>query len=175
MRGKLCICIFGMCLGLIGCGQKDVSSTADGTGLIPPATIESVSLPSPSPLPSPTPAPTPVPTPEPPKEIQLMMVGDNLMHMGIIRTGEQDDGSYNYDILFDGIQPFLEEAEIKMINQETILGGNEKGFSGYPYFNSPTEVGDAIADAGFNVVLHASNHAADKGIDGLKSCLEYWQ
>ena len=62
-----------------------------------------------------------------------------------------------------------------MINQETIFGGNEKGFSGYPYFNSPTEVGDAIVNAGFNVVLHSSNHAADKQIEGLENCLEYWK
>ncbi|MBQ8232087.1 MAG: CapA family protein [Lachnospiraceae bacterium] len=113
---------------------------------------------------------------EEPKEydIQLMMVGDNLMHMGIVRTGKQEDGSYNYDFLFTGIEDFLEEAEIKMINQETILGGNHLGFSGFPYFNSPTEVGDAIAGAGFNVVLHASNHAADKQVEGLVNCIEFW-
>ena len=125
--------------------------------------------------PAPTPEPTPKPTPEPPKEIQLMMVGDNLMHMGLIHTGKQEDGTYNYDILFEGIEDFLGEADIKMINQETIFGGNEKGFSGYPYFNSPTEVGDAIVNAGFNVVLHSSNHAADKQIEGLENCLEYWK
>jgi len=111
----------------------------------------------------------------PTKEIQLMMVGDNLMHMGIVNTGKQADGTYNYDILFEGIAGFLKEAELKMINQETILGGNEKGFSGYPHFNSPTQVGDAIVKAGFNVVLHASNHAADKKLEGLKYCLDYWR
>ena len=108
-------------------------------------------------------------------EIQLMMVGDNLMHMGIVRTGKQEDGSYNYDFLFTGIEDFLAEAEIKMINQETILGGNHLGFSGFPYFNSPTEVGDAIVEAGFNVVLHASNHAADRQLEGLKHCVEFWE
>jgi len=107
--------------------------------------------------------------------IQLMMVGDNLLHMGVIHTGKQSDGTYNYDFLFKGMEDFLEEAEIKMINQETILGGNHLGFSGYPAFNSPTEVGDAIVKAGFNVVLHSSNHAADRKIDGLLHCVEYWK
>ncbi len=107
-------------------------------------------------------------------DISLMAVGDNLLHMGIVNTGKQADGSYNYDFLFDEISDFLGTADIKVINQETILGGNEKGFSGYPRFNSPTEVGDAIAKAGFNVVLHASNHAGDKGIDGLLTCVEFW-
>lgn len=123
-------------------------------------------------LPSPTPLPTPQPFEE--KEITLLMVGDNLMHMGIVATGKQSDGSYNYDILFEGIANKLATTDIKIINQETILGGNHLGFSGYPHFNSPTEVGDAISRAGFNVVLHASNHAADQGINGLQNCIDFW-
>lgn len=115
--------------------------------------------------------------PEPFQEydITLMALGDNLMHMGIVYTGKQTDGSWDFSFLFEGIQDFLETADIKIINQETILAGNEKGFSGYPYFNSPTEVGDAIAAAGFNVVLHASNHAADQGVKGLINCAEFWE
>ena len=105
------------------------------------------------------------------KEITLMAVGDNLMHMGIVASGRQADGSYDYSMLYADIADFLAAADIKVINQETILGGNERGFSGYPRFNSPTEVGDAIAAAGFNVVLHASNHSADQGIAGLLSCI----
>lgn len=109
------------------------------------------------------------------KEITLMAVGDNLMHMGIVNTGRMEDGSYDYTFLFDGIADQLEAADIKIINQETIFGGNHLGFSGYPYFNSPTEVGDAIAEAGFNVVLQASNHSADQGIEGLKHAAAFWE
>lgn len=109
------------------------------------------------------------------QKITLMMVGDNLLHMGIVNTGKMEDGSLNYSFLFDPIAKHLEYADIKIINQETVLAGNERGFSGFPHFNSPTEVGDAIAEAGFNVVLHASNHAADQGISGLLSCVDYWK
>lgn len=120
----------------------------------------------------------PTPTPEPvfqEYDITLMALGDNLMHMGIVNTGRMDDGSYDYTFLFEGIRSFLDVADIKIINQETILGGNQLGFSGYPLFNSPTEVGDAIAAAGFNVVLHATNHAADQGIDGIYNCVSFWE
>ena len=130
---------------------------------------------TPNPTPEPTATPLPTPTPFPEYDINLMMVGDNLMHMGIVNTGKQTDGSYNYDFLFEGIREFLGEAEIKMINQETILGGNELGFSGYPAFNSPTQVGDAIAEAGFNVVLHSSNHTADQKKQGILNCVEFWE
>lgn len=108
-------------------------------------------------------------------DISLMAVGDNLIHMGVVNTGKQSDGTYNYSFLFEGISDFLEAADVKIINQETIMGGNERGFSGFPYFNSPTEIGDAIAAAGFNVVLQASNHSADQKLDGLLHCVEFWR
>ena len=108
-------------------------------------------------------------------DIKLMALGDNLMHMGIVNTGRMDDGTYDYTFLFQGMEEYLDIADIKIINQETIFGGNELGFSGFPRFNSPTQVGDAIADAGFNVVLQASNHAADQGINGIYNCISYWE
>lgn len=122
--------------------------------------------------------PPPTPTPEPvfeERDITLMAIGDNLMHMGIVRTGKMQDGTYDYSFMYQGISDFLKVADIKIVNQETILGGNDLGFSGFPHFNSPTEVGDGIAAAGFNVVLHASNHSADQGLAGLQNCLSFWK
>ena len=46
-------------------------------------------------------------------DITLMAVGDNLLHMGIVNTGIQSDGTRNYDFLFDGIRSFLDQADIK--------------------------------------------------------------
>ena len=160
------LCVAAMIM-LCGCGsvQEDV----------PVALEEAVYIEDIAETPTPTPEPTPSPTPFPEYDIELMMVGDNLLHMGLINSGKQEDGSYNYDFLFEDIAPFLEAAEISLINQETIFGGNELGFSGYPEFNSPTQVGDAIVKAGFDVVLFASNHAADKGLTGLENCLTFWE
>ncbi len=108
-------------------------------------------------------------------DVTLMAVGDNLIHMGVVYTGKQNDGSYDFSFLFQGITDFLNKADVKIINQETIMAGNQLGFHGFPHFNSPTEVGDAIANAGFNVVLQATNHSADQGIDGIDSCVSFWR
>ena len=167
------ICLLAICvlLGMFtACGADTKENAVPGQA---EAMVEPLATAEPTPEPAATPEPTKTPFPE--YDINLMMVGDNLMHMGIVTTGKQADGSYNYDFLFDGIEEFLAEAEVKMINQETILGGNHLGFSGYPHFNSPTEVGDAIVEAGFNVVLHSSNHTADKGLKGILNCVDYWQ
>ena len=121
--------------------------------------------------------PIPEPIPED-KTIRILAVGDNLFHAGVHLTGKQSDGTYDFSFLFETIQPYLDEADIKIINQETILGGNHRGNDGhlgYPLFNSRTEVGDAIAKAGFNVVTHSTNHTADQGLDGLLHCATYWE
>lgn len=108
-------------------------------------------------------------------EVSLVMVGDNLLHMPLIRNAEQEDRTYNFDSLYDGMKPYFENADISVIVQETVLGGADLGYSGYPLFNSPQEVGDSIVKAGFDVVLHATNHMLDKGAKGVENTLEYWK
>lgn len=113
-------------------------------------------------------------TTQPPVEITLIAVGDNLLHKPLISEGSTGDG-YNFDHFFTQISPYISQSDISVINQETIMGGPESGYSGYPLFNSPDEVGEAIVKAGFNVVLQASNHSADKGVKGINHALSFWK
>lgn len=123
----------------------------------------------------PTVTPSPTATPVEDKKVTIMAVGDDLVHIPVIDSGKQADGSYNYDHLFKNILKDIEEADISVINQETVLGGKHLGFFGYPRFNSPDEIGDAIRKAGFNVVLHATNHSMDKGEQGMQHAIDYWK
>ena len=108
--------------------------------------------------------PKPEPEPEPePQTITIRMVGDMLLHTPLLESGLMEDGSRSYDHFFTHTKDLIQEADLAIVNQEVILGGEELGLSGYPNFNAPFEVGDALADAGFDVVLHATNHAVDKG------------
>ena len=109
------------------------------------------------------------------KEITLMAVGDNLMHMGIVASGKQADGSYDYSMLYADIADFLAAADIKVINQETILGGNERGFSGYPRFNSPTEVGMPSLLPALTWCCTLPTIPPRQGIAGLLSCIAFWK
>lgn len=109
------------------------------------------------------------------REISLVMVGDMLMHLKVTQSGRMEDGTYNYDHIFEHVKEDIQAADIALVNQEIILGGEELGFSGYPMFNTAYELGDSIADAGFDVVLHATNHTMDKGKKGLLNCLNYWK
>ena len=108
-------------------------------------------------------------------EIDLLMVGDILLHDNVQNSGKLADGTYNYDHLFANVKEDIEAADVAIVNQEVILGGRELGLSGYPAFNGAHEVGDALIEAGFDVILHATNHTLDKGKKGLLRCMDYWK
>lgn len=107
--------------------------------------------------------------------ISIVMGGDVLAHRGIWMSGERADGTRNYDHLFSAIAPTFKSADIAIVNQETVLGGVEMGLSGFPTFNSPQELGDAEAAAGIDVALAATNHALDKGFEGIEATLRFWR
>ena len=109
-----------------------------------------------------------------PVHVRLMSIGDILMHMGVVESGYLEDG-LNYDHLFAHIADDVAEADIAILNQETILGGDAFPFSGYPTFNSPQQVGDAEVAVGFDVVLKATNHTLDMGYQGVREELAYWR
>lgn len=107
-------------------------------------------------------------------KVTLVAVGDNLIHNTLITAGEQEDGSLDYTSLYANIKPDIEKADIAVIDQETILGGDSFEYTGYPLFNSPWEIGDAAIDAGFDIFNCATNHTMDMGWAGIEKELEYF-
>lgn len=108
-------------------------------------------------------------------EVKMIMVGDALIHDRLYNTVRNEDGSYDFKPTIQYIKPIITKYDLKYYNQETILGGAELGYSSYPQFNSPNEVGDAFLDAGFNLVSLATNHTMDKGEKGVLNSVNYWK
>lgn len=106
--------------------------------------------------------------------VNIKMVGDCLIHSSLYKSAEQSPGLYNFDSMFGHVKNDIESADIAIINQETIFTANINDYSGYPMFGSPIEVGIAEANAGFNIVCHATNHTIDKGIQGIEDTLQFW-
>ncbi|MDR2376560.1 MAG: CapA family protein, partial [Treponema sp.] len=103
----------------------------------------------------------------------LVAAGDNLFHDVMIRPNREPP-AYDFTACYAEIKPIIEPADIAFINQETLLGGEAYGFSGYPLFNTPQEVGDALKAAGFDVINHATNHIMDKGEGAIFATMDYW-
>lgn len=108
-------------------------------------------------------------------EIRLVMVGDILLHTPLAESGKKPEGGYDFSAVFVNLKEEIQGADVALVNQEVIIGGEELGISGYPSFNAPFELGDALMDVGFDVVLHATNHALDKRKQGILNCLAFWR
>ena len=106
--------------------------------------------------------------------LSMIMAGDNLIHSSIYKDASDGYGNYDFTPMYELIKPIVSTYDIAYYNQETILGGSELGVSDYPTFNSPQEVGEAMIDAGFNLVSLATNHTMDSGEKAVLKSREYW-
>ena len=68
------------------------------------------------------------------------------------QSGESDSGTWNYDAIYENVKSEIQAADIAMVDQETVLTTEHDAVSGYPSFATPTEVGDALINAGFDVI-----------------------
>ncbi|MEV5028280.1 CapA family protein [Paenibacillus sp. LPE1-1-1.1] len=126
-----------------------------------------------------TPSPSPVvleptPTPEPVyADAVWMAVGDVMMHTPQLPGAfDKKTNRYNFNPFFAEVKPILEQGDWVIANLETPMGGAEFGYSGYPQFNAPAELGEALKAAGFNLITNANNHALDQGESGILRTIE---
>lgn len=101
-------------------------------------------------------------------KVNLVAVGDNLIHNTLIDAGDNGSGTLDYTSFYEQIKPDISAADIAVINQETMLGGADFDYAGYPQFNTPWEVGTAAIDAGFDIFTCATNHSMDVGFKGIE-------
>lgn len=109
-------------------------------------------------------------------EATLIAVGDSLIHSSIYKEANNlaNYNGYDFKPMITSIKEIVSNYDLAYYNQETILGGTELGLSNYPRFNSPYEIGDAMIDAGFNLVSLATNHTMDSGSKAVENSCKYW-
>lgn len=105
----------------------------------------------------------------------VIAVGDNLYHGTLIDSGRNESGEWNYDHIYANVLDEIQAADVRMIDQETVLTTDHDAVSSYPSFATPVEVGDAVVKAGFNVIESATNHVDDYGYDFMAQTLEFWR
>lgn len=103
------------------------------------------------------------------EKMTLGAVGDILIHQPVYQDAFNGAERYNFDPIFEQVKPLLEKPDLLTANQESKLGGLALGLSGYPRFNSPQQVANALLDTGVDIVSTANNHALDRGEKGIRS------
>lgn len=105
--------------------------------------------------------------------LTLYAVGDVVMHLPIVNSARQSDGSFDFRSIFSNIRPYLSQADLAVAVLETQLEAPGQPYSGYPCFNSPGAIADAILWSGIDLVFLAHNHSLDQGAAGIKQSLAY--
>jgi hypothetical protein len=103
-------------------------------------------------------------------EAEIVFVGDAMQHEAQLEAARRGDGTFDYTGCFASVEPFVKAADYAVVNLETPVGPGP--WTGYPCFNAPGEFADALADAGFSLMLTANNHTLDRRDKGLRATLD---
>lgn len=108
-----------------------------------------------------------------PLEVTIAAAGDILAHSRLNLTANSyaggAEGRYDYTPMFEDVTSPISEADLALCHLETPLSPDNTNLS-VPdtlVFNTPREMADALAGAGFDGCDFASNHTMDRGITGL--------
>lgn len=94
-----------------------------------------------------------------------------MQHDGQIEAAfNKTTGTYEYDDGFKFVKPIINQYDYRVANLEVTLAGEP--YKGYPQFSAPDELGQAIVNAGFNIILTANNHSCDRGSKGVIRTLD---
>ena len=105
--------------------------------------------------------------------INMAVIGDIMCHGPNYQDAyDSSSGSYDFSHFFTQIKSYISDADIAIGNLETTFAGGNKAYSGYPTFNSPPELAQAVKDMGVDVLTTSNNHSMDTGYNGLINTIE---
>lgn len=106
------------------------------------------------------------------REAVIAVMGDLMVHEEQLSAARGQDGEYDFSPSLAWVAGDIAAADLAIGNLETVLAGEEAGYSGYPRFNTPDSFALALADAGLDALTTANNHCLDQGEAGLRRTLE---
>ena len=98
----------------------------------------------------------------------VLSIGDIMVHQPQL-TGAKTSSGYDFSDFFKKTKKYYKKADLTVGNLELTMGGTESGeYKGYPAFNTPDQIADAIKKSGINMLMTSNNHSYDTGFVGLK-------
>lgn len=99
----------------------------------------------------------------------VLSTGDIMVHSTQLDGAKTASGGYDFSAFFKETGSYFNAADLSVANLEVTFGGTESGnYGGYPVFNTPDSLADAIKASGLNLLITANNHCYDTGLFGLK-------
>lgn len=153
-------------IGLLGLSSVLVAScgfapSTEGATVTPEASLSPISSPSSS-------------SSSALRTISIVSSGDILLHERLWAQAKADgvDGKWDFYPQLADLEPVISSADLALCHLETPLAELGKDYEGFPTFNSPPQITDAITKLGFDMCGTASNHSLDQGFSGLQRTIE---
>ncbi len=99
--------------------------------------------------------------------ITVSAVGDIMCHAPQFEYALVGKDSFDFNPVFRLISEHLSKSDFTFGNLETVFAGKSAKYTGYPRFNSPSELLDALKNAGFDLLTTANNHSLDRDEIGI--------
>lgn len=100
-----------------------------------------------------------------PITVTLGCTGDVLLHTAVLDAYKSF--SYDFTDMFRYVQPYFSKYNYMVANLEVTLAGESRKYNGFPTFNSPDTIVDAVQQSGIDMLLTANNHCYDTGKNGF--------
>ena len=118
---------------------------------------------------------TPMPAQALPLRARALFIGDIMAHdQQLDAAATRRNGAVEWDFApqFRRVRPLFWGDALIVGNLETTFAGPERGYAGYPSFNTPDSLADALVALGVRVVTLANNHILDRGAGGARRTVE---
>ncbi|MFZ1280538.1 MAG: CapA family protein [Ignavibacteriaceae bacterium] len=100
--------------------------------------------------------------------ISISVVGDLMCHGPQFEYARVEKDSFDFSPVYRNVKKYLESSDFTFGNLETVTAGKESGgYTGYPFFNTPTSYITALKDVGFDLLVTANNHSLDRSEKGI--------
>ena len=106
------------------------------------------------------------------KTISISVIGDIMCHNTQFKDAYSDE-SYDFSYVFSDIENYIKDADLAIGNLETTFAGSERGYGGYPAFNTPEQLAIDLKELGIDLVTTSNNHSLDTGYKGIESTLNF--
>ena len=110
--------------------------------------------------------------------INLLFTGSILLDRRAFKSGERGKDKYDYKHLFTNITKKIKSADLSITSMETVFYMKDDiDDMNFPLkiYNTPKELGDALAYAGFRLILHASPFSYALKEKGIINTLNFYE
>ncbi|MGW6565355.1 CapA family protein [Streptomyces sp. NPDC054975] len=104
----------------------------------------------------------------------MVATGDIIPYPSIIQRAAADaeGGGHDFRKILAGVKPIVSGADLALCHHEIPYGQPGGPYTGYPTFQAPHQLADALKETGYEGCSTASNHTLDAGFAGLKRTLD---